>query len=369
MSELYLGLMSGTSADGLDAALVSFSNGTIELKSSLFTPYPNALRQRVLNLSHGIEDDLESCYQLDLELGRFYADGCQRLLQQAQTTASVIKAIGSHGQTVRHQPNGSPPFSAQLGDPNSLSQLTGITTVADFRRRDLAAGGQGAPLAPAFHAQCLHSPDENRVILNIGGMANITVLNRNRSREIIGFDTGPGNVLLDYWYNRHQEGRYDADGNWGAAGKVNSTLLQHLLTEDYFQQPIPKSTGRECFNGSWLDEKLSAFPQLTPRDVQASLCQLSADSIGDAIQQHASNTQRVLVCGGGVHNKDLMQRLRQKLPAMQVESTASESIDPDWVEAMLFAWLAKQTLDGLTGNLTSVTGAQHAVILGGIYLA
>jgi len=368
MEEHYIGLMSGTSADGLDAALVSFSNANIELKNSLFTPYPDSLRQQVLDIAHGIDDNLENCYRLDLELGRFYANCCQRLLQKAQTAPSAVKAIGSHGQTVRHRPNGSHPFTAQLGDPNTLAQRMGITTVTDFRRRDLAAGGQGAPLAPAFHAQCLHSPDENRVILNIGGMANITILNHNSSQTIIGFDTGPGNVLLDYWYSQHQEGRYDANGDWGAAGKVNQPLLQQLLMEDYFQQPIPKSTGRECFNGSWLDEKLNAF-KLPPADIQATLCQLSADSIADAIQQQASDTQRVLVCGGGVHNKDLIRRLRQKLPAMQVDSTANAGIDPDWVEAMLFAWLAKQTIEGLTGNLTSVTGAQQPVILGGIYPA
>ncbi|MDQ7016300.1 MAG: anhydro-N-acetylmuramic acid kinase [Gammaproteobacteria bacterium] len=368
MKEFYIGLMSGTSADGLDAALVCFDNNAIKLQTTLFVPYPDTLRDQVLDMAHGHNDTLHDVYQLDLKLGQFYADACQQLLHKAQLSAVSIKAIGSHGQTVRHCPNEALPFTAQLGDPNTLSQQTGITTVADFRRRDLAAGGQGAPLAPAFHAHTLHSPNENRVILNIGGMANITVLNRDKTIPVVGFDTGPGNVLLDYWYAQHQQGRYDANGAWGAKREVNQGLLENLLADGYFQQPLPKSTGREHFNPEWLKQRLTDS-DLTPAEVQATLCQLSADSIGNAIQKYASETERVLVCGGGVHNTNLIQRLQQKLPEMNVESTAREGLDPDWVEAILFAWLAKRTLEGKTGNLPSVTGAQKAVILGAIYPA
>jgi anhydro-N-acetylmuramic acid kinase len=371
MTDLFIGLMSGTSMDAIDAALADFSQPAPVLVRAINIPLDSALREECLALGSGCADNaMERLAVLDQSLGNAFANAVSDLLQRSGLQARAIRAIGSHGQTLWHQPDSPHPFTLQLGNPNQIAENTGITTVADFRRRDMAAGGQGAPLAPAFHNAVFRSPDENRVILNIGGMANITILPAEPHARVTGFDTGPGNVLLDGWHLIHRRQRFDRNGAWAATGSVNQPLLDKLMADAYFQAPPPKSTGRERFNLEWLQTQLSAAnTAASPQDIQATLCELTAGSIADAVLKHAPATQRVLVCGGGTHNSDLMTRLRQRLSPRPLETTDAAGIAPDWVEALAFAWLAKQTLEGKAGNLPSVTGAKKAVVLGGIYQA
>lgn len=369
MSELYIGLISGTSLDAVDAALVDFAVQPPRPIAFHSHPFPADLRAALLTLCHGAgANELRQMAQLDVRVGRLFAAAALAVLESAAIPATAVRAIGSHGQTVRHEPGGNLPFSVQIGDPNSIAQHTGITTVADFRRRDMAAGGQGAPLVPAFHAAQLRVPDENRVVLNIGGMANITVLPRDARQAVSGFDTGPGNVLMDGWANHHLGTPQDEAGRWAASAAFDPQLLAALLKDDYFERPPPKSTGREHFNQTWLESRLTQSPTaLAAATVQASLCALTAVSATLAIKRYAPATQRILVCGGGIHNTTLMQSLAAELPGITVQSTQAMGLDPDWVEALAFAWLAKQTLAGQPGNLPSVTGASEAVTLGGIY--
>lgn len=371
MPELFIGLMSGTSLDAIDAVLVDLAASAPRLLATHSHPLPAALRTQLLTLCHGgTADELRLMAELDVRLGRLFAEASLALLHQAAIPASAVRAIGSHGQTVRHEPDGEHPFSVQIGDPNLIAQLTGITTIADFRRRDIAASGQGAPLVPAFHAAVLRDADESRVVLNIGGMANITALPHNPQQVVTGFDTGPGNVLMDAWAARHLGTAQDNEGRWADSASCHEQLLAALLRDAYFQRPPPKSTGREHFNMAWLEARLAQFDTTPePAQVQASLCALTAQSCATAIQRYAPHTQRVLVCGGGVHNVTLMRRLADALPNRSVASTQILGLDPDWVEALAFAWLAQQTLAGKTGNLPSVTGARAPVVLGGIYLA
>jgi anhydro-N-acetylmuramic acid kinase len=365
--EFYVGLMSGTSLDGIDAALVRFEGENLFLEASHYHPFPADLRERLNALILSLSIGWDALGQLDAELGELFA-ACVATLLERHPPRAQVKAIGSHGLTVRHQPSGVHPFSLQIGDPNRIAQLTGITTVADFRRRDIAAGGQGAPLVPAFHAALFRGAAENRAVLNLGGIANLTVLPADSSKPVTGFDTGPGNTLLDFWMQRHGGQAYDAGGAWAAQGQVIPSLLQRLLDEPYFSAPPPKSTGKELFNPSWLEGKIRDFAACDPADVQATLAELTAVSAVRAIRQYAPDTGRLLVCGGGAHNADMLRRLRVHLGGV-VESTESFGIAPDWVEAMAFAWLARQTLRGLPGNLISVTGAKSPVVLGGIYPA
>ncbi len=365
----YIGLMSGTSLDAIDAALVCFSDQHCELQHHLALPIGEDIRQQALSLLHPGDNELARLCRLDVQLGRLFADAVQALLLQADLDYSAIKAIGSHGQTLRHYPNDKFPTSLQIGDPNIIAEQTGITTVADFRRRDMAAGGQGAPLVPAFHQAMLRDKRYNRVIVNIGGIANITVLAKELNQAVIGFDTGPGNALLDSWAQQHRQQRYDKEGQWAAGGTCHQALLDTLLNDSYFSHPPPKSTGRETFNLQWLEKSLHNFPDLKTQDIQATLLELTVVSIAQAILKYSPNTEQVLICGGGVHNKFLMQRLAAHLPKQAVQSTRSAGIEPDWVEAIAFAWLAKQTLNAQAGNLASVTGARHPLILGGIYPA
>jgi anhydro-N-acetylmuramic acid kinase len=306
--------------------------------------------------------------EMDCEIGELFAATAIELLDKSRLPASRITAIGSHGQTIYHQPptTGKHGYTQQIGDPNIIALRTGITTAADFRRKDMAAGGQGAPLVPAFHREVFCSAQKNRVIANIGGMANITVLPIRG--EVTGFDTGPGNVLLDAWIFRQLGKTYDAHGSWARQGKINTELLGHFLDDAFFKQPPPKSTGREHFNLHWLEQHIAAITASIPvPDVQATLTALTARSIADAIHTHAPVTDEVFVCGGGAHNTFLMQLLHEYL-RKPVSDTSALGIAPDWVEAAAFAWLAKQTLEGKPGNLPSVTGAKRAVVLGGIYL-
>ena len=365
MNDIYIGIMSGTSLDGVDCVAVDFSFRPPKILAWSFHPYDTGLRNRLLDL---LRPDwcggLSEIGLLDAELGEAYAEAALSLIEKHELPTDKISAIGCHGQTAFHAPEQNPPFTLQLGDPNRIAQATNITVVADFRRRDIAAGGQGAPLVPAFHQDIFYSPIENRVIINIGGIANITRLAINE--PVTGFDTGPGNILMDLWIQEHRGEPYDRDGAWATSGKVQDELLQALLDDPYFRHPPPKSTGREHFNLEWLGLQLQD-PMVTEEDIQATLLELTATSIALAIQSHASESQSLYVCGGGAFNKQLMQRLATLLPSCSVDTTESLGIPPDQVEAIAFAWLARQTMKGNPGNLPSVTGAEHHVILGGIY--
>jgi anhydro-N-acetylmuramic acid kinase len=366
MSDLFIGLMSGTSMDAVDAVLAQIDGGTLKLKHAISHPMPEAIKGQLLALSNAQDDSVDLLARTDIELGHLFAEAVQALLRRAGLEPRQVQAIGSHGQTVRHHPSGPWPYTVQIGDPNCIAERTGITTIADFRRRDMAVGGQGAPLVPAFHAAVLRTSAEDRCVLNIGGIANVTVLPADGQTPVSGFDTGPGNVLLDYWVQRHLGATRDEGGRWARGGTADPSLLQRLLSDAYFRQAPPKSTGREHFNGAWLEQALQELPP-TPRDVQSTITELTARSVAEAVRAYAPSTRRLLVCGGGSHNTFLMERLAAHLPGAQVQTTDTEGLDPDWVEGLAFAWLAHQTLQGRPGNVPSVTGAHHSVVLGGIY--
>jgi anhydro-N-acetylmuramic acid kinase len=364
---LYLGLISGTSADSIDAVLVRFGRGVPQLVSSHAHPWPSSLRERMLALAQGTAViDLDAFGRLDVEIAHGFADAAQALLERSGTPAQAVRAIGSHGQTLRHRPSGDYPFSMQLGDPSVIAERCHIDVVADFRRADVAAGGQGAPLLPALHAILLARPGHARVVLNLGGIANITVLGADGS--VRGFDTGPANGLLDAWCLRHRGEPFDRDGAFAASGQVVPELLDALLSDGYFALSPPKSTGREHFHLDWLATH-AQMAALMPEQVQATLLELTARSVVAAITQHAPDTGEVLACGGGVHNTALMRRLAELLAPRTLCSTARHGIDPDFLEATAFAWLARQRLLNLPGNLPAVTGARGARVLGAIYSA
>lgn len=366
MAEFFIGLMSGTSLDGIDCCLVKFTDDEILTVAFHYTPYSEELKHRLLTLScPGRSINLNDYGKLDAELGKLYAASVQALLEQTGLQASSIKAIGSHGQTVFHAPTPPFPFTLQIGDPNIIAEATGITTVADLRRRDIAANGQGAPLVPAFHQAVFSSVAEHRCVVNIGGIANITVLPANGTRPVIGFDTGPGNILSDLWIKQHKGKELDAGGEWAKSGRIEGDLAIQLKQDAYFHAKPPKSTGREYFSSAWLNQ-VTDLSNYAPEDVQATLVYLTAGTIGDAIKQHAPETERILICGGGAHNAFLLELLKLEL-ALPVETTENYGINPDHVEAAAFAWLARQTLNHQPGNLTAVTGASRPVILGGIY--
>jgi len=368
MSELYIGLMSGTSLDGIDAGLVEFDGEEIKLLAFDYSPFSDEIKEAIQALSHPNSPILLKEYgSIDTRLGCLFAQACKKLLKKANVPSSKIKAIGSHGQTIYHAPEKPSAFSLQIGDPNIIAEETGITTIADFRRRDIAAGGQGAPLVPAFHkaifSQTFDLAKKNITIVNIGGIANITYLSIDKT---IGFDTGPGNTLMDHWIQKNLNIAYDKDGAWAKTGKADPALLQSLTQDPYFSLSLPKSTGKEYFSASWLNEKIQLSHACNANDIQASLCYLTAETITAAIKKHAPLTDHTLICGGGMHNSHLIALIRKNLNH-PVSSTAEFGINPDHVEAMAFAWLARQTMNNLSGNLTEVTGAKQAVILGGVY--
>ncbi len=365
--DLYLGIMSGTSMDGIDASLVEFHAQGCTQVASHSHPWAAELQQQLRSIAHPGENEIERLGVLDIRVAEEFAHCARTLLQQAGVNPEQVAAIGSHGQTIRHRPDTSPPFTLQIGDPNRIAELTGITTVADFRRRDMAAGGQGAPLACAFHQAMFQGEDESRAVVNIGGIANITLLPEDSQTPVSGFDTGPGNTLLDGWVRRHCATQYDDSGSWAAGGSVDQPLLDKLLNTDYLQMKAPKSTGPEQFNLTWLDSKLSGTPPLDPRDVQATLCSFTAITIGQSITEEAPECARVIACGGGVHNQELMRRLQIELGDIRLEASSAHGVDPDNVEAVAFAWLARQTMQGRPGNIPGVTGAAGPRILGGIY--
>lgn len=382
MSDYYIGLMSGTSLDAIDAALVDFGNNTPTLVQAINYPLGSDLRHAIQTLCTPGDNEIEQLGRVDIQLGTTLADAVKQLLKESGIGVQQICAIGSHGQTIRHRPdlkNGQH-FTLQIGDPNTLAELTGITTVADFRRRDMAAGGQGAPLAPAFHAAMFSSASQTRGILNIGGMANVTLLsaklpahspaqtNASGPTPVIGFDTGPGNVLMDAWIRRHQQQAFDENGQWAASGKVNPQLLELFLEDEFFPRSPPKSTGREHFNLAWLDRQLTRLGQpIDPRDVQATLSELTAQSVWEAMARFVPD--QLVVCGGGARNTELMRRLGDKFSAASVITSDELGLPAEWVEAVAFAWLARERLAHRPGNLPAVTGARRPVVLGGIYPA
>ena len=364
MSQLYIGLMSGTSLDGIDAALVDFSDAKPILQASLYYDLKPEIRQIILALRQPGFNEIHRLGELDVMLGNEFANAVNLLLQQEKISKNAIRAIGSHGQTIRHQPQHQYPFTLQVGDPNIIAAKTGITTVADFRRRDIAHGGQGAPLVPAFHQSLFLNREINRAIVNIGGIANVTLLFKDFSQPVLGFDTGPGNTLLNAWTEEHLQKSHDRDGSWAAQGTVDKALLTNLLNDPYFQLPAPKSTGQEYFNLIWLKKFLKN--NINPADVQATLVELTARSIVDAISNYFPNGE-ILICGGGFHNQFLISRIRALATHYSVDSTAKYGVDPDWMEAIAFAWLAKQTIEGKPGNLKEVTGAHCEAVLGGVF--
>jgi anhydro-N-acetylmuramic acid kinase len=374
---LYLGLISGTSADGIDAALVRFDDAGARphLVFGRTYAWDEALRAQLVALGQRSATlTLDAIAELDVRIGRAFADAALAALRDSGTAAARVAAIGSHGQTLRHRPSGEFPYTLQLGDPNTIAERTGVCTVADFRRRDVAAGGHGAPLLPALHAALLRAHDEDRAVLNLGGIANLTLLPRRAAAErdgaqddVRGFDTGPANGLMDAWCLRHTGAGFDRDGAFAAAGRSDAALLARLRADPWFALPPPKSTGRDQFHLGWLDAQLGGAE--SPADVQATLLSLSVATITDALRAAQPRTARVIACGGGVHNGALMAALAAALPECRVESSAAHGLDPDSVEAMGFAWLAHATLHGRAGNLPSVTGSAGPRVLGGIYPA
>ena len=365
MNDLYLGMLSGTSIDGVDAVLVEIGDDDCRLVGAKTTAFPPELLARLQRLVETPQTSLRDLGALDVAVGRFFGQCALELIASASLKPTDIAAIGSHGQTVYHDPRGAEPFTLQLGDPNAIAANTGITTVADFRRLDIALGGHGAPLVPAFHAWRFSREGEQRAVVNIGGIANLTAL--APGRDVRGFDTGPGNTLLDLWIRRCKGRPFDRDGAWAASGHVSDRLLSACLAEPFFSAPAPKSTGRELFNLRWLERQLVHAGETSDVDVQSTLAELTAASIAAAITTELPACGEVIVCGGGAHNHDLMGRLR-RITSVRTTTTEAHGVAPDWVEGAAFAWLARARIRGLPGNIPSVTGARRPAVLGSVYL-
>lgn len=361
---LYLGVMSGTSLDGLDIALIEQEQHT-RLLATHYIPMPARLRQDLLALCASGADEIARAALAENQWVRLAAQGIEHLLAAQNLKPADVRAIGSHGQTIRHEPARG--FTVQIGNPALLAELSGICVVGDFRRRDVAAGGQGAPLVPAFHEALFEHQGQRLAVLNVGGFSNLSLIEQDK--PVSGFDCGPGNVLLDAWIHEQQGHSYDADGAWAASGNVDPGLLGALLSDPFFAGTGPKSTGREVFNLPWLKQHLATLPAIAAVDVQATLLELTAHSIVSSLQVAQQDTQALLVCGGGAHNSALMCRLAALLPEARVTSTAAHGVDPDWVEAMAFAWLAHCCLQGIPANRPSVTAARGLRVLGAIYPA
>jgi anhydro-N-acetylmuramic acid kinase len=356
--------MSGSSLDGLDFALVE-QDDRPRLLGTYYIPMPDDLRAELLGLCSSGPDELARAGIAEQKWVRLAAQGVLAVLDQQKVLAGEIRAIGSHGQTIRHEPARG--FTVQIGNPALLAELTGITVVSDFRKRDIAAGGQGAPLVPAFHEALFDDNKDYRAVLNVGGFSNLSLIEIDK--PVSGFDSGPGNVLLDAWIQAQRGLSYDKDGAWSESGTVNADLLKSMLSDQFFQTKGPKSTGREVFNLGWVHHHMFQLPTLKPEDVQATLLEVTALSITESLQSAQAQTKELLVCGGGAHNKALMKRLAALLPNTKVSSTAEFGVDPDWVEAMAFAWLAHCALESVPANRPSVTGAKGLRVLGAIYPA
>ncbi len=363
-SDLYIGLMSGTSMDGTDVVIVDLIEQRPKLLASLHTPHPNDLKKRLEKTQSDDRMSLADLGHLDTALGEHFAGCINALLKQANVSADDITAIGSHGQTLYHDPSGEEPFTMQMGDPNIIAARTGIATIADFRRRDVALGGQGAPLTPAFHAY-LFGTGTPCCVVNIGGIGNITALDCNTDKPVLGYDTGPGNTLLDYWCMQHRNEPFDNNGQWAAENDIDNTLLNTLLNDAYFSLPFPKSTGREYFNPTWLQQHINS--SMHPGVIQATLTALTADSLALSLNHHLKSG-KVWVAGGGANNKTLMTRLQTQCPTLSIVDSSDVGFDTTWIEAMAFAWLARQTCHRQAGNIPAVTGASAPAILGGIWL-
>jgi len=365
-NEYYIGVMSGTSLDAIDVTITTLDSNTKIISSKSFD-IPLPIRQSIESLCSPGDNEIHRMSELDNQLAQLFASNINSLIDSQEIDRRLIRAIGSHGQTIRHMPSNKHPYTLQIGNGALISKLTGITTVTDFRRADIAAGGQGAPLVPAFHNSIFSESTKNRVIVNIGGMANITILNNQCPATISGFDTGPGNVLLNEWILLQQNLSYDKDGAWSASQDYDESLLKLMLQDSYFKLPPPKSTGREHFNLNWVKQCIATLNKtISASIVQSTLCELTARSICDAIKKYAYTTDDVVLCGGGTHNKDLVSRIKT-ICKLNVVSSADFGIDPDFVESAAFAWLAKQTLEGVPANVPEVTGANQPVILGAIY--
>ncbi|HAT1610484.1 TPA: anhydro-N-acetylmuramic acid kinase [Raoultella planticola] len=362
----FIGVMSGTSLDGIDVVLAAINESVVAQQASLSYPIPVAIKEDILAICQGQTLTLSQLGQLDTRLGRLFADAVLALMRQENLQSRDIVAIGCHGQTVWHEPTGEAPNTLQIGDNNQIAAHTGVTVVGDFRRRDMALGGQGAPLVPAFHHALLAHPVERRMVLNIGGIANLSLL--APGVPVRGYDTGPGNMLMDAWIWRQCGKPYDKDAQWASEGKVLLPLLQNMLSDPWFALPAPKSTGREYFNYGWLERHLARFQGLRPQDVQATLAELTAVTIAEQVLL-SGGCERLLVCGGGARNPQLMARLAALLPGTEVSTTDAAGISGDDMEALAFAWLAWRTMSGLPGNLPSVTGACEATVIGAIFPA
>jgi anhydro-N-acetylmuramic acid kinase len=362
--EAWVGLMSGTSMDGIDAVVVSFRNGSTQIHATETVSYPHTLRHRLLETvqNKGTPDDIG---ELDTLIGTLFAQAANQVIKKSGVPLLSIRAIGSHGQTVRHQPSGTAPFTLQLGNSAIIAEQTGILTIANFRQRDMAAGGQGAPLVPAFHKAFFSSKTEDRCILNLGGIANITWIPSNDHAPVTGFDTGPANALMDAWCQDQTGMPFDEDGQWADEGIVNQSLLSNMLSDAYFLKPAPKSTGKEKFNLGWIKNQTQRHPGICAEDVQRTLLQLTVNSIIRQLPQ--AKAMKVYACGGGTRNPVLMRELEQAIRPARLAVTSELGLAPQWVEPVAFAWLASQTLNNRPGNLPEVTGASGPRILGVIH--
>lgn len=378
MSDLYIGLMSGTSLDGADGVLVDFSGPQLAVLASASRPFDAAFRAELLSLNTPSHNELHRAALAGNAIAASYAEVVDALLAQGRQqgiSAKDIAAIGAHGQTVRHQPQrradtpAGTGYTLQLNNPALLAELTGIDVVADLRSRDVAAGGQGAPLVPAFHRCVFGQANATVAVLNLGGIANLTVLPGDPTEPLLGFDCGPGNALMDAWCLRHTGQAFDAAGAWAAGGQLLPDLLRHLRDDPYFSLRPPKSTGRDLFSQHWLEEKLQNFARAKPQDIQYTLTELTASACVDCVNSYARNSAELIVCGGGAFNLHLLQRLQAGLPHLKVCTSDQHGLPPLEVEAAAFAWLARQTMQRLPGNLASVTGAAGPRILGAIYPA
>lgn len=365
--ELYIGLMSGTSADGVDIALVDFSNNKNLLVSSDYLAYPSHLREKIISLYLPTNNEIDLSQALHVELAHFFADVIKQFLQKEKINSEDIFAIGNHGQTIRHRPSQQYPFTLQIGCSQTLATLTNIRVIGDFRKKDMVYGGQGAPLVPAFHQNIFSSIEYDTFIVNIGGIANITYLPKNTDQPILGFDTGPGNGLMDTWYNEKKSVSYDQNGDWAAQGQLNNTLLTNMLSDEYFHKAPPKSTGREYFHLAWLKQHLlNTYQKEQPIkdiDVQTTLTYLTAITISNEIKK-ITTSGHIYLCGGGTLNKTLVSFINTLLTNFSVKKTNDIGIDSDALEAMAFAWFAYAFDNKITGNVPSVTGADKAVVLG-----
>ena len=364
----FIGVMSGSSLDGIDVALTEITDDYCKIVATHFQAYSAEIKQSLLALHFPSENELEKSALMANQLASLYAQAINSLLSNNQLSSKDVTAVGCHGQTIRHQPrlNDTVGYTVQLGNHALLAELTNITVVGDFRSRDIAAGGQGAPLVPAFHKDVFAHPDKNRAIVNIGGIANITYLARNG--DVFGFDSGPGNLLLDHWVKNSLGQEYDADGAWAATGVINQTLLSHMLADSYFALPPPKSTGRDHFNQAWLTRHIAQL-DCQPQDIAHTLVALTSQTIDEAIHQYCPEVDEVYLCGGGAHNRLLRDSIAASLNPIALSTTDQLGVNVDWVEAGAFAWLARQTMHNKTSNLPAATGAHGSRVLGAIYPA